>query len=196
MPLQDHFRPPLRDLCTWDSFHSGWAHEMVRLLNKQRLPRGFVARPHVGFARLDLFEVRIHRGTALEQVAAVELVSPRNKDRPDARRAFAVKCASYLQQGVSVVLVDAVTERTANLHAELFELLGRSPEGTEAAPLYAASYRTLTAEEPTRLEAWVEALSLGSPLPTLPLWLDADLAIPFDLEESYLSTFDALQIGP
>ena len=33
------------------------------------------------------------------------------------------KVASYLQQGVSVVVVDVVTERTANLHAELAELL-------------------------------------------------------------------------
>ena len=31
-------------------------------------------------------------------VAAVELVSPRNKDRSSARRAFATKAASYLQQ--------------------------------------------------------------------------------------------------
>src|SRR3954447_11479186 len=29
-------------------------------------------------------------------VAVVELVSPRNKDRPEARRGFAAKCAAYL----------------------------------------------------------------------------------------------------
>jgi hypothetical protein len=32
-------------------------------------------------------------------VGAVELVSPANKDRDDARRAFATKCASYLHHG-------------------------------------------------------------------------------------------------
>jgi hypothetical protein len=37
-------------------------------------------------------------------VAAVELLSPRNKDRPAARRAFGIKCVSYLQQGSSVVV--------------------------------------------------------------------------------------------
>src|SRR6185369_4825652 len=44
-------------------------------------------------------------------VAAVELVSPRNKDRPDSRRAFGAKCAAYLQQGIGVVVVDIVTSR-------------------------------------------------------------------------------------
>src|SRR5439155_16030602 len=43
--------------------------------------------------------------------AAIELISPRNKDRPQARQAFAVKCVAYLQQGSSVVLVDTVTTR-------------------------------------------------------------------------------------
>jgi hypothetical protein len=44
-------------------------------------------------------------------VAAIELVSPRNKDRQEARQAFAVKCASYLHQSVSLIVVDVVTGR-------------------------------------------------------------------------------------
>ena len=46
MPLRDHFHFPLRGLCTWESFHSGWTNEIVRQLNKT-LPPGYVARPHV-----------------------------------------------------------------------------------------------------------------------------------------------------
>src|SRR5205085_643032 len=42
-------------------------------------------------------------------VAALELVSPQNKDRDAARRAFLTKCASYLQQGIGLVMVDVVT---------------------------------------------------------------------------------------
>src|SRR5579885_555132 len=74
--------------------------------------------------------------------AAVELVSPRNKDRPQARRAFAVKCVGYLQQGSSVVVVDTVTTRRADLHEEILSLLGVTA-GTVAAPagLSAVSYR-------------------------------------------------------
>ena len=41
-----------------------------------------------------------------EAISAVELLSPRNKDRPAARQAFAVKCVGYLQQGSNVVVVD------------------------------------------------------------------------------------------
>src|SRR5215467_10853472 len=46
MPLRDHFHLPLRSLCTWESFHSGWANEIVRALNKT-LPPAYVARPNV-----------------------------------------------------------------------------------------------------------------------------------------------------
>src|SRR5579883_1790692 len=49
----------------------------------------------------DEIEVQIFRaGAGATLVAAVELVSPRNKDRDDARRAFAAKCATYLQLGI------------------------------------------------------------------------------------------------
>ncbi len=72
----------------------------------------------------DVFEVQVlsdEEGPRL--VAAIELVSPANKDRPANRRMFAVKCASYLHSGVSVIMVDVVTERPGNLYAELLELL-------------------------------------------------------------------------
>ena len=42
-------------------------------------------------------------------VAAIEIVSPANKDRPEHRRAFAAKCAGLLRERVSVVIVDVVT---------------------------------------------------------------------------------------
>jgi hypothetical protein len=59
-------------------------------------------------------------------VGAIELVSPSNKDRPESRRAFAAKCASYLHHGIGLVVVDIVTSRSANLHAELMALLGQT----------------------------------------------------------------------
>src|SRR5436190_8154644 len=51
----------------------------------------------------DVFEVQIRvEAEGPRLVAAIELVSPVNKDRPANRRMFAVKCASYLHSGVSV----------------------------------------------------------------------------------------------
>ena len=77
----------------------------------------------VDLPEMDEYEVRVfdaRRGRRL--VAAVELVSPSNKDRPDSRRGFAGKCAAYLQRGLGVVVADIVTERHANLHRELMEI--------------------------------------------------------------------------
>src|SRR5579883_1069618 len=52
---------------------------------------------------------------------AIELVSPADKDRPEHRDAFINKCATFLQQGLGLVIVDVVTGRRANLHRELLE---------------------------------------------------------------------------
>lgn len=39
-----------------------------------------------------------------------------------------------------------------------------------------------------RLETWAHALAVGQPLPTLPLWLRDDLAVPMELESTYEET--------
>src|SRR3984893_248242 len=62
--------------------------------------------------------------TGATLVGAIELVSPGNKDRPDARRAFAAKCVSCLTRGIGLIVVDIVTNRLANLHNEVIGLLG------------------------------------------------------------------------
>jgi hypothetical protein len=101
-------------------------------------------------------------------VAAVELISPANKDRPETRRAFAAKCAAYLQQGVGLIIVDIVTDRHANLHNELVELLGVgskfviSPDG-----LYAVAYRPVRQQNVERIDVWPAELSVGQRLPEL-----------------------------
>lgn len=148
----------------------------------------------VDWSDLDLFEVEIYQqegGSKL--VAAIELISPANKDRLSNREAFVRKCATYLQEGVSVLIVDVVASRKANLHQELLALLGKH---REEAPqiLYASSFRTVKRKRKTRLEAWSEELVIGEPLPTLSLWIASDCAVPLDLEESYLTTCESLRI--
>jgi hypothetical protein len=143
----------------------------------------------------DMFEIRVRdlrRGSRL--AAAVEFVSPANKDRPASRRAFAIKCAAYLQQQVSVIIVDIVTERRDGLHLELMELLERTEAASWPADqnLYAVAYRTTKENDAWRLELWPEPLALGRPLPTLPLWLADNLAVPLELENSYEETCKVL----
>jgi hypothetical protein len=151
----------------------------------------------VDFVSLDAYEVRVMQQMGGPKLrAAIELVSPANKDRASHRRAFAIKCAGYLQQGVAVVIIDVVTEHTANLHADLVDILGlasclawRSPS-----QVYAVAYRATQSAEAQRLEAWPEALTVGVALPTMPLWLSEELCLPLRLEESYRATCVALRI--
>jgi hypothetical protein len=150
----------------------------------------------VTFPARDVFEVRVQDGRR-RLVAAVELVSESNKDRPDARRDFAIKCASYLQQRVSVVIVDVVTSRLSDLYGELLALLNlpRGAEWPNEPPLDAVAMRTMKEGQTWRLDAWEEALSIGAALPTLPLWLASDLAVPLELEETYEETCKVLRIA-
>jgi hypothetical protein len=149
------------------------------------------------FGSLDVIEINIVNDEEGPQVvAAIELVSPANKDRANHRHAFALKCASYLHSNISVMIVDVVTERHGNLHAELLKLLNlaiKSP-ALEDDDLYATAYRPLLGDENSRLEMWTELLVLGSPLPVLPLWLTTDLALPLSLEQTYLSACAARRI--
>ena len=151
----------------------------------------------VDYASIDVAEVRIMTSEAGPTlVAAIELVSPANKDRPSHRRAFAIKCASYLQQGIALVVVDIVTDRTHNLHHEILSLLDLSEGGPEAtARLYSIAYRTAGVGERCTLEVWPQTLQLGSHLPTLPLWVTEETAIPLNFEASYTSACRSLRIA-
>ncbi len=142
-------------------------------------------------ADYDEYAVRIfdaQRGRQL--VAAIEIVSPVNKDRPEHRNVFVGKCAALIQKGVAVSIVDLVTVRRFNLYFELLTMIGHTDPtlGDPCPDLYAASCRWVKKEKRTILEAWSHVLTLGQPLPTLPLWLTADLSVPLDLEQSYEQT--------
>ena len=151
----------------------------------------------VDFVDLDVIEIQVFDEKAgMRLVAAVELVSPANKDREEHREAFVVKCAAYLQQGVALMIVDVVTERRANLHRKLLELLKLSAKGNgrEFPDLYAVAYRTFTANRKGLLQMWEESLAVEHALPTLPLWIAPDLVVPVDLESSYREVCAGLRI--
>jgi uncharacterized protein DUF4058 len=138
----------------------------------------------------DDFEVQIHeqRG-GYRLVAVVELVSPGTKDRAESRRAFAVKCAAYLQRGIGVIAVDVVTERHCNLHNEMAALLSwaeplRMPADSF---LYAIAYRPVRRQEKNEIDLWPVPLAIGSPLPLLPLALKGSRLVPLDLETTYMT---------
>jgi hypothetical protein len=143
------------------------------------------------FAYPDDLEVRVldERDDA-RVVAVVELVSPRNKDRPDARQAFAGKCAAYLGRGIGVVVVDLVTTRQANLHNELIDLLRLDQGFRQAADvaLAALAYRPVRREARDQVDVWAVPLQVGGTLPVLPLALRGAGPLPLDLEATYTET--------
>jgi hypothetical protein len=120
-------------------------------------------------------------------VAAIELVSPVNKDRGGHRQAFAIKCASYLCRGISLIVIDFVTSRQANLHNEMMRVLGHGEEFALPAEtfLYAVAYRPIVRDQEEQIEVWPSPLEIGGFLPVLPLALDAEQCLPIDLEATY-----------
>jgi len=147
---------------------------------------------------LDEYEVRVYddeHGRRL--VAAIEIVSPANTDRPESRKAFVAKVAALLQKDVCVSVVDLVTVRRGNVHADLLELIGANDPmlGPPPSHLYAVTVRVRERpEDRSLLETWYDPMTLGHPLPTLPIWLDVDRNVLLPLEESYEETCRLLHI--
>jgi hypothetical protein len=148
----------------------------------------------------DEYETRIYEedDTGRTLVAAIEIVSPSNKDRPRSRRTFVKKVAELLQEDVCVAIVDLVTNRHPNLYAELLDRLECSDPSLGDPPpgLYAVSMRARkTDRRPALLEAWFHPLTLGQPLPKLPIWLTPERHIELDLEPSYEEACGVLDIA-
>jgi hypothetical protein len=119
-------------------------------------------------------------------IAAVELISPRNKDRPEARETYTARYAGYLLEGIHLLLID-VHRRPLN-----FSFANRIAESLQIRqpllpPPMAVIYRV---GEPAAtggrlLGIWRYPLTVGSKLPTVKLPLTTRLSVPVDLEETY-----------
>lgn len=152
----------------------------------------------IDLADLPEYEVqvveRVRRGMRL--VAAVEFVSPGNKDRADHRRAFLTKCAGLIRQGICVTVVDVVTNRRANLAQRLAKFCGIGvPLFVPPAPrIYAVTFRPGAAGTKPGLAIWSYPLVVGQPLPEPPLFLGPKDAVPLDLDGSYNDTCELLAL--
>jgi hypothetical protein len=220
MPLLDHFNPPLDPIRHWESFHVRWAASLADALNAL-LPERYFAEPQTTrdgntptlpaptwSASAPVFSMPgvcpeafavlvFHDDGGARLVGAIELASPGNKDRPTYRRAFAVKCASYLYQGISLLLVDIVTNRQANLHNEIVSVMQNDARFLlpAATSLYAVAYRPVRRKQKEEVDLWPAMLSLGQPLPTLPLFLGEELCLPVDLEGTYAEACGRLKLA-
>jgi hypothetical protein len=140
-------------------------------------------------------EIEIREELDGDRIAAViEIVSPANKKEVDEREAFVAKCVTYLKRGIGVVIIDIVTERRANLHNNLMELIGgESPQLMADAPIYVSGYRPVhrPATGANEIEVWPYAAAIGQPVPAVPLGLRGGPVIVLDLEGTYTAAIEA-----
>ncbi len=220
MPLRDHFRPPVARFHSPEAMWSMWPGVMVQQLVRH-LPGEYFAAPYIPSDRVftvgtapppqvfpeptvsvdvdlpnaDDVGIRIADSLDHRLVAAVEIVGPATKSHPLGRKMLAARCSNSLRRGVCVSIVDLVTIESFSLYAELLSLIDvTDPSLDSPSPIYAVTCRKFTAKGRTRLQAWANVLTVGQKLPTLPIWLTEERAIPLDLETSYEEACRVLRI--
>lgn len=130
-------------------------------------------------------------------VASIELVSPGNKDRDTKRSGFVARCVAHLEAGTSVVVVDVVTNRRADLNGAILEAIRVDAGGVLPAGLSAVSYQTApAAPEGREVRVWPFALAVGEPSPRVPLWLSSEFSISLDLERDHQAVSAKLRVRP
>jgi hypothetical protein len=129
-------------------------------------------------------------------VAAVELVSPRNKDRASAQAAYAGAYAGYLLRGVHLLLVDVHRRPAAFSFADqVARALGLGPLALPAP--HAVAYRVggPSPDGGRFLAVWRRPLVVGEPLPQMRLPLSPEESVAVDLEGTYRRATEAAYLG-
>lgn len=119
-------------------------------------------------------------------IAAIELVSPRNKDRPSAREHYTARYLGYLLDGVHLLLVDVHPRPVGFSFADAIAADLQFPQPPCPAP-HAVCWNVggPLPEGGRLLETWQRRLVVNEPLPSLPLPLTAEHSILVELEPSY-----------
>lgn len=142
----------------------------------------------------DTYEVEVFDTEEGRVVAAIELISPGNKDRPESRQAFVSKCSALLQNRIAVSIVDLVTVKQFNLYAELLvELGGKADASVAGEATYAASLLRRGRQKRGKLLTWAYPMKVDHPLPTIPIWLNEREAVMLDLDATYEETCRVLR---
>ena len=119
-------------------------------------------------------------------IAVLELVSPRNEERPVVRASYLARYVSYLLEGVHLLLVDVHRRPVGFSFADRIaeELQIQQPS---CPPPLAVSYRV---GEPAAaggrlLAIWRRPLTVGGTLPNATLPLTVEAAFSVNLEQTY-----------
>ncbi len=133
-------------------------------------------------------------------VAVIELVSPGNKDRPEAVQSFVEKVFFLLQEGIHVMVIDIIRLPRQTMRRPILQRLGLSTDEIANHQVWISSYCSLPDHEPQphlKVREWAYTVDVNEPLPTPPLFLRTDQQwVVMDLESTYQATLHAGRYRP
>jgi hypothetical protein len=133
-------------------------------------------------------------------VAAIEIVSPGNKDRSETIQSFVEKVLFLLQEGVHVMVVDVIRLPRQAMRRPILKRLGLHDRDNESHHVWVSSYCSLPDSEPQphlKVQEWAHAVNVNEALPALPLFLRTDQQwVMVDLESTYQATLHAGRYNP
>lgn len=130
--------------------------------------------------------VRHHLGRI---VAVIEVVSPGNKDRKSALREFVKKSIEFIESGIHLLVVDLFPPSPrdpSGIHKAIWdEFLEEDFAIRPGKDRILASYRA-----DAEVTAYVEPISVGDPLPDMPLFVTRASHVQVPLEATYWNTWE------
>jgi hypothetical protein len=182
MPLHDWSRTPA---WVFHNFYFGWAVYLKTALNFGSLPPGFVAlleRTEYKLPEYHKDRIVVKRGLG-RTLAVIEMVAPDNQHSEPAFNELVTRMRDFIDAGIHVLLVDVVAP-SAQHSWDFHQAIWDGPTKAAASPMesgrFAAAYQA--GEE---RNAYIDLLSVGEPLPNMPLFLTADTYVMVPLEASY-----------
>jgi hypothetical protein len=128
----------------------------------------------------------IHIDLHGQLIAAIELVSPRNKDRPSSRDLYLGRYVGYLRLGVHLLLIDVLPRPIGFSFADAIAADLGLANDPPMAPPSAVSYRVgEPVPEGTLVATWRRPMQVGQPLAMIQLALSIGVAIDIDLDHTY-----------
>ncbi len=141
---------------------------------------------HEAVAVFDLDpQTALHIDLHGQLIAAVEIVSPRNKDRPDSRERYVGRYFGYLRQNIHLLLIDILPRPVGFSFADAVAANLGLEQPLCPVP-FAVSYRVgETVPGGTLIARRLCPLRVGEPLPAIPLALTVHSSVTVDLEPTY-----------
>jgi hypothetical protein len=130
--------------------------------------------------------IRYGRG---QLVAAIEVVSPGNKNNKNGIRAFVGKMVDYLRNGINVVVIDPFPPGPRDpegIHQRIWDGF----VGLPAEPRPPDKPLTVVSYDAGERVAYVDPMAVGDTLPDAPLFLAPGWYVNIPLERTYAASWD------